>query len=238
MKNKVLDNKEIEQFHNHINVKLKKIGNKHSLKNPMLLYPKFVESNFLTISCNPTPCKNQNISTYEDSFKAECFARDTRNSNNRHFKAIYSFFDNKPVNCIDLFPIRYSNQDEVMSIIGCKKGAIRYKEDITRFGRDMVMLAKYIIEKLSPKVIYVLSAGIRDIIKQAYGNAMIDDIRGFSILTLNNKKMLVYFSSALSGSHVIDNGLLPLIKYHVLNDYLLIFKKHSDDKKDGNSLDS
>jgi len=235
-KNKNLNDEEIGQFHNEINEKIQKIGKKYSIKEPMLQYPKFVKSDFLALCCNPTPFKNQKILTYEDSFNAECFARNTNESNNGHFKAIYSFFDNNPVNCIDLFPIRYRNQDEVMSLIGCKKGAIKY-DDLTRFGKDMLNLVQYIIEKLSPKVLYVLSAGIRDILKQAYADLIIDDIHGFSILTLNNKKILVYFSAALSGSHVIDNGLKPLVKYHVLHDYL-DFQKQWRDKKDVKALDS
>lgn len=118
-------------------------------------------------------------------------------------------------NHIDLFAIRHTKQDDVVS-------ALRLNEDAefsSSFVREQLELAFDLMIALRPPVVVVVNAFgstivKRHLLRQEPSFAM-DDETGFYWATLNGRRVPFFFSGMLTGQRAIDTHSRERLIWHV-----------------------
>jgi len=118
----------------------------------------------------------------------------------QYFKPFYDFTDNW--DHLDLFFLRETNQNKVKTILGCVRGII-----LNDFAKKQLDLFEPMVKEINPKIIVVNNALASDILKK-YFLENIDrsmfSIEGFDRISIDGKKIPIFFSGMLSGQRALD----------------------------------
>ena len=112
-----------------------------------------------------------------------------------------------PLEHIDLFFCRETNQGEV-------KKHLYPNKKLTLFAEEQLELSLEMIETAKPKIILVANAFASEIIRKKK-KIMVDDEKGCDFIIFKDQKIPIFFSSMLTGQRALDNESFERLKWHM-----------------------
>lgn len=108
---------------------------------------------------------------------------------------------------MDLFFIRETDQNQL-------KSKIYLKKKLNTFALEQLKLSKELLLQASPKIILVANALASNIFKEEFSNDITISNNCY-YLSLNNKKIPLFFSGMLSGQRALDNFSFERLKWNM-----------------------
>lgn len=113
---------------------------------------------------------------------------------------------------IDLFFERITNQNQLNEEI-FEDGR---RLVLTEYAKAQLKLSLKLIEDIEPEIIVVINAGASRILRDKWeGRLLLDDKIGTYLVQLNERRVLVFFSSMITGQRALDRGSFERLKWHV-----------------------
>lgn len=119
---------------------------------------------------------------------------------------------NIPFEHTDLFFYRETNQNNFKKMVFVDKKFNKLND----FGKDQITIAFDAISVVNPRVIIVNNAFASDIFKREWKRKLnFDNNKGWYTISVNNKKVPIFFSSMAGGQRALDRHTWQRLKWHI-----------------------
>jgi hypothetical protein len=182
---------------------LKKYQNNNDplAKNGFFMFENISENELLFIGINPSNIKDL-VNKYSVVYENGIFwAKENFRNEYKYYQHFNDLANNKNWSYLDLFFTYEKNQKLIEKNIN------------SRFFIEQFNISREIIEKISPKLIVVNNAFVRQYIKDYFECVFDNNIGTYRIKEFNN--IPIFFSGMLTGARALDVGSRERLKWHI-----------------------